>query len=113
MLIRIKDLQKAAEKDLRTGNYKPYERDMKKNELKMKSMYDHLVAGKIDMFMSSGDKSVVCCHRSTREGVLVQYSYGRIINGVFSPSGHVNIRSFKDLLDEDYPSGIWETIKVS
>lgn len=55
----------------------------------------------------NGDDRFICYHKSTREGVDIQCSFGRYENGKIIPSGHENINDVNDLRIS-YPSGYWK-----
>ncbi len=113
-MFRLKDLSRAAEKDLRSGGkYKKNEKFSDRNEAILKKFYTELIEGKIDFVKHQSKETFTCLHRSTRKDISVQLSFGKYEGGVLVPSGHVNIRTFKDLTRENYPTGWWEMGKIA
>ncbi len=114
MLVRLKNLQDAACRNIRSiGNFPDYEKYSERNDLIMKRLFQDLVDGKVDFVNHVDETYFKCYHRSPRENVLIQLSCGYWKNGELIPCNHVNINSFDDLLDEGYPTGIWEAKKAS
>lgn len=111
MMVRLKNLHDAACRNIRSlGKFSDYEKYSDRNDAIMTRLFNELVEKKIDGIRYVDDTYFKYYHRSTREGVLVQYSEGFYKKGKLYPCCHANLNSPKDLLKEGYPTGWWETI---
>ncbi len=111
---KIKCLSDAAGKNIRSlGNYKPYEKYKNRNHALMRTAFNKLVNGEIDAIIFDNGVHFDCIHRSTRDGILVQHSYGFYRDGVFYAEFHDNINSYEELNQKGYRSGTWNAVKVA
>ncbi len=114
MEFKIKDMSDAACKNIRSiGKYKPYKKYKNRNHALMRTAYNKLVAGEIDAIVFDNGKHFNCITRSTRDGVLVQHSYGFYRDGEFFADFHDNINSYEELYKKGYRTGTWNTVKVA
>ncbi len=110
MEYRLKGLSDAACKNIRAiGKYKPYERNSDRNDCIMQLLLKKLTKKEINSIRLKDDEKFIFIHRSTRPGIMIQYSVGWIKKGIVEPSYHVNVNSFSDLKREGYPTGVWVT----
>ena len=100
--------QKASVRGFRTGDWSVAEAINRHNEEVLRSFFDKLVSGEINVFYSrykstgrSKDvwENCTAWHRSTRPGILVQESHMWFRNGECIPCSHQDINSFDDLMN--------------
>lgn len=112
MIIKVKDLHSAACKNIRSmANYKPYEKESTRNDIKMKYLFEALQNHEIDAVKLESETSFKVYHRSPKKPGCIQLSVGFYKNGELYPTYDSQYETFRDMLKDGYESGIYTTFK--
>jgi hypothetical protein len=114
MLIKIKNLSDAAVRDIHAlGNYKPYEKYDKRNDLKLAYIFNCLATFKIDYAFNRNDKHFTILTRSIKEPGKIQATYGYYAkDGEMILCNDLQFSETGDMTGGDFPSGIYQLMEV-